>query len=143
MVAFVGKPHTLTDRGAQVFKSLKDIGFDQYYQAEQKGWVLYVEDATDLAILQAFAELLDHPAKESLKAPFVHYVATNLPTRARDHFHGIKEAKPDFIGLALFDRIDTELKDETDCASTCGKSARSKIISAAKRCCWPMLAQQF
>ncbi len=111
VVAFVGKPHTLTNRGSQVLKSLKDIGFDQYYQAEQKGWVLYVEDATDLAILQAFAELLDHPAQDVLKAPFVHYVATNLPSRARDHFHGIKEAKPDFSGLALFDRIDVELRE--------------------------------
>jgi len=111
VVAFVGKPHTLTNRGSQVLKSLKDIGFDQYYQAEQKGWVLYVEDATDLAILQAFAALLDHPAQDVLKAPFVHYVATNLPSRARDHFHGIKEAKPDFLGLALFDQIDAELRD--------------------------------
>ena len=111
VVAFVGKPHLLSDRGTQVLKALKDIGFDQYYQAEQKGWVLYVEDATDLAILQAFAELLKHPAKELLNAPFVHYVATNLPSRARDHFHGIKEAKPDFVGLALFDRIDAELRD--------------------------------
>ena len=111
VVAFVGKPHKLTDRGSQVLKSLKDIGFDQYYQAEQKGWVLYVEDATDLVTLQSFAELLDHPAREVLKTPFVHYVATNLPTRAREHFHGIKEAKQDFCGLALFDRIESELRD--------------------------------
>lgn len=111
VVAFVGKPHVLTDRGAQVLKSLKDIGFEQYYQAEQKGWVLYVEDATDLAILQAFAALLSHPAREVLKMPFAHYVATNLPSRAREHFHGIREAKPDFVGLALFDRIDAELRD--------------------------------
>jgi ABC-type transport system involved in cytochrome c biogenesis ATPase subunit len=109
VIAFVGKPHRLMDRGTQVRKALKDIGFDQYYQAEQKGWVLYLEDATDLAILQAFAELLEHPAKEALKAPFVHYVATNLPSRARDHFHGIREAKPDFIGIALFDRIETQI----------------------------------
>lgn len=118
VVAFVGKPHTLTDRGVQVLKSLKDIGFEQYYQAEQKGWVLYVEDATDLSILQAFAELLDHPAREALKMPFAHYVATNLPSRAREHFHGIREAKPDFVGLALFDRIDAELRDASGLRET-------------------------
>lgn len=111
VVAFVGKPHTLTDRGSQTIKALKDIGFDQYYQAEQKGWVLYVEDATDLAILQAFAQRLNHPAQDALKTPFVHYVATNLPARARDHYYAIKEAKSDFIGLAIFDRIDAELRD--------------------------------
>ena len=63
VVAFVGKPHRIDDRGSQVLKSLRSIGFDQYYQAEQTGWVLYLEGSTDLAILQAFAELLDHPAK--------------------------------------------------------------------------------
>jgi len=110
VVVFVGKPHTLENRQSQVLKSLKDIGFDQYYQAEQKGWVLYLEDATDLAILQAFANLLDHPVKEFLNAPFVHYVATNLPNRSREHFHGLKEAKSDFFGIALFDRIDTKLR---------------------------------
>lgn len=111
VVAFVGKPHSLTDKGTQVLKALKDIGFDQYYQAEQKGWVLYLEDATDLAILQAFAELLDHPAQKALEAPFVHYVATNLPSRARNHFYGIKEAKVDFVGIALFDKIEADLSD--------------------------------
>lgn len=55
VVAFVGKPHRIDDRGSQVLKSLRAIGFDQYYQAEQVGWVLYLEGSTDLAVLQAFA----------------------------------------------------------------------------------------
>jgi ABC-type lipoprotein export system ATPase subunit len=42
VVAFVGKPHRIDDRGSQVLKSPRAIGFDQYYQAEQKGWVLYL-----------------------------------------------------------------------------------------------------
>ena len=114
VVAFVGKPHTLADRTSQVLKALKDIGFDQYYQAEQKGWVLYVEDATDIAILQAFANVMNHPAKDILSSMFVHYVATNVPQRARDHFYGLKEAKNDFVGLALFDRLDAKLKNAND-----------------------------
>lgn len=40
VVAFVGRPHRIDDRGAQVVKALKDLGFDQYLQAEQRGWVL-------------------------------------------------------------------------------------------------------
>src|SRR5207245_6731738 len=32
VVAFVGKPHTLNDRGSQLMKSLTDIGWDLYYQ---------------------------------------------------------------------------------------------------------------
>jgi len=111
VVAFVGKPHRIDDRGSQVLKSLKAIGFDQYYQAEQTGWVLYLEGSTDLAILHAFAELLGHPAKSLLDRPFVHYVG-NIPTKARDHFYGLREAKPDLAGFALFDSIPQELSAE-------------------------------
>lgn len=110
VVAFVGKPHTLNDRTSQAMKALTDLGWDQYYQAEQTGWVLYLEDATDLAILKAFANILGHPAESRLELPFVHYVATNLPQRARDHFNGLREAKIDFVGLAIFDRLDRALQ---------------------------------
>jgi energy-coupling factor transporter ATP-binding protein EcfA2 len=61
VIAFVGKPHRIDDRGSQVLKALKEIGYDQYYQAEHNGWVLYLEGSTDLAILKAFAETLAHP----------------------------------------------------------------------------------
>jgi len=104
VVAFVGRPHRIDDRGSQILKSLRDIGFDQYYQAELRGWVLYLEGSTDLAILQAFAERLQHPARSVLSDAFVHYVA-NQPQKARDHFHGLREAKVDLVGFALFDHL--------------------------------------
>jgi hypothetical protein len=113
VVAFVGKPHVLIDRPSQVLKALSDIGFDQYYQAQQTGWVLYLEAATDLAVLQEFARLLDHPAQTHLERPFVSYVATNLPQKARDHFYGLQEAKQDLVGIAIFDRLDKELQKNT------------------------------
>jgi hypothetical protein len=96
-----------------VLKALTELGFDQYYQAEQTGWVLYLEGSTDLAILQAFARILRHQAAELLERPFVHYVASNVPAHARDHFFGLREAKPDLVGLALFDRVDTKLQQGT------------------------------
>jgi energy-coupling factor transporter ATP-binding protein EcfA2 len=109
VVAFVGKkPHRIDDRASQVLKSLRSIGFDQYYQAEQTGWILYLEGSTDLAILQSFAILLNHPAKQDLERPFVHYVA-NQPAKARDHFFGLREAKQDLVGIAIFDSISQEL----------------------------------
>ena len=111
VVAFVGKPHRIDDRGSQVLKSLRSIGFDQYYQAEQTGWVLYLEGSTDLAMLQAFAELLVHPAKEVLKQPFVHY-AGNVPSKAKDHFFGLREAKPNLVGVAIFDSIPQALDED-------------------------------
>jgi hypothetical protein len=91
-----------------VLKSLRAIGFEQYYQAEQRGWVLYLEGSTDLAILKAFAALLEHPAEGLLEQPFVHYVA-NQVSKARDHFFGLKEAKPDLVGIAIFDLISADL----------------------------------
>jgi energy-coupling factor transporter ATP-binding protein EcfA2 len=112
VVAFVGRPHRIDDRAkAQVAKALKSIGFDQYLQAEQVGWVLYLEGATDLAILRALAETLDHAVRAHLERPFVHYVA-NQPAAARDHFYGLREAKPDLVGVALFDRLEQPLRDD-------------------------------
>lgn len=110
VVAFLGKPHRIDDRGSQLLKSLKEIGFDQYYQAEQKGWVLYLEGSTDLAILRAFAEKVEHTVLENLARPFVRYVQ-NQPARARDHFRGLREAKAGLVGYALFDRIDQPLQN--------------------------------
>ncbi len=111
VIAFVGKPHRIDDRGSQVLKALKEIGFDQYYLAEQTGWVLYLEGSTDLSSLQTFAQILRHPAAAILERPFVHYVA-NQPQKARDHFYGLREAYPDLLGVAIFDRLDTTLKSD-------------------------------
>jgi hypothetical protein len=110
VIAFVGTPHRIDDAGSQVLKSLRDIGFDQYYQAQEMGWVLYLENSTDLAILQAFARVLDHKAQECLERPFVKYVETNLPQKAREHFFGLQEAKDDLVGIAIFDRLDRDLQ---------------------------------
>jgi hypothetical protein len=111
VVAFVGAPHRIDDRGAQVVKALKEIGFDHYYLAEQRGWILYLEGSTDLAILQAFAESLRHPAGECLQDPFVHYIG-NQPMLAAHHFHGLREAKPDLVAVAVLDRLERELPTE-------------------------------
>jgi ABC-type taurine transport system ATPase subunit len=113
VVAFVGRPHTINDKGSQLLKALTELGFDQYYQAEQKGWVLYLESTTDLDILRMFAVALDHPARQCLTAPFLHPVATNLPQRAREHFYGLREAKSDLVGVAIFDHLDKELQQGT------------------------------
>ena len=105
VVAFVGQPHRLNDRRSQLLKALKDIGFEDYYQAEQRGWVLYLEGLTDLAILRAFAAKLQHAARNDLESPFVHDVG-NQTARARDHFYGLLEAKPDLVGFLLNDRME-------------------------------------
>jgi len=112
VVAFLGRPHRIDDRGSQLRKSLIEIGFDEYYQADQTGWVLYLEGSTDLAILRAFANTLDHPARKHIERPFVHYVS-NQPQRARDHFYGLCEARADLRAIAIYDRLDAELQTGT------------------------------
>lgn len=113
VVAFVGKPHCLNERASQVIKSLADIGWEHYYQAEHTGWVLYLEGPSDLEILRAFANTLQHEkAIAALTRPFVHYASTNLPQKVRDHFYGLREAKSDLVGIALFDRIEKPLQQE-------------------------------
>ena len=106
VIAFLGKPHSLGGGRSQVRKALAEIGFDQYYQAEQLGWVLYLEGATDLEILRAFARRLRHQeAIRALERPFVHYVR-NQPSNAENHFFGIREALPALRGVALYDRLE-------------------------------------
>ncbi len=107
LVAFVGKPHRIDKHGqSQVLKALKSIGFEDYLLAEQKGWVLYLEGPTDLSILEAFARRLGHKkAARALKRVFVHHVGNN-PAEVRNHFQGLKEACPELVGVALFDRLD-------------------------------------
>ncbi len=108
VIAFVGQPHRIDNRGSQVVKALKEIGFEQYYLAEEVGWVLYLEGSTDLAILRAFAGRLNHPARSVLEQPFVHYVA-NQPRKAQEHFYGLREARQDLIGIAIYDRLEQPL----------------------------------
>jgi hypothetical protein len=118
VIAFVGKPHAITDRGSQVMKALEEIGFEQYYQAEQTGWVLYLEGSTDLAILRAFAERLGYKdAVESLARPFVHYVG-NHPGEVRKHFQGLREAVGHLQGIAIFDQLDRALPDDFGATGT-------------------------
>ena len=113
VMAFVGQPHRIDTRSrqSQVKKALESIRMADYYLAEQKGWMLYLEGSTDLAILRSLALRLAHPAATLLRdAVPVVYLGSNKPQEARDHFHGLREAKPDLVGFALFDRLDRELQ---------------------------------
>lgn len=114
VVAFLGRPHRIdnqTSHLSKVRRALTDLGFDQYLQAEQTGWVLYLEGSSDLAIMRSLAKKLEHPAFTLLEKPFVHYV-TNLPGKAHGHFFALQEAKPDLVGFALFDRLNRPLEEK-------------------------------
>ena len=108
VIAFLGTPHEIEDRGTQLLKSLKDIAFGDYIQAEQTRWVLYLEGSTDLSILQEFARLLNHDdARVALQRPFVNYFG-NQQSKSADHFYGLREAVHELRGVALFDRLEAK-----------------------------------
>lgn len=109
IIACVGHPHTLAQgKRNEVLKALASLGFEDYYQAEQTGWVLYLEGSTDLLILQAFAERLHHTgAQQALARPFVKYVGNTLK-EARRHYYGLREASPSLRGVALFDHLEED-----------------------------------
>lgn len=111
VMAFIGKPHRIDTRArSQVRKALESIRMADYYVAEQKGWMLYLEGSTDLAILRRLAERVNHPSMNVLHDSVpVNYLGSNKPQEARDHFQGLREAKADLVGFALFDRLDREL----------------------------------
>jgi hypothetical protein len=47
---------------------------------------------------------LRHSAREYLEQPFVHYVR-NQPGAAHAHYFGLREAKEDLAGIAIYDRL--------------------------------------
>lgn len=106
VIAFVGFPRRVDRRGNQVLKALQEIGFEQYYLAEQTGWVLYLQRPIDLSVLLIFARRLGlDAATRVLERPFVHFVG-NRHSEVQRHFQGLKEAIPRLRGLAFFDRLE-------------------------------------
>lgn len=104
VIAFVGKPHRM-NQVAHIKRALDKLEFTDYYQAERKGWVLYLEGETDLAILQRLAHKLNHPVLASLEQPYVVYIRTDSPAdKITNHFYPLqKEAIPHLIGILIMD----------------------------------------
>ena len=112
VIAFIGKPHRIGAGRNGMSRAFPEIGLDQCLQAEQTGWVLYLESSTDLAILRTFAKKLGkRAAAQALARPFVHYVG-NRPSSAANHFHSLRKALPDISGVALFSHPDTRIPSD-------------------------------
>ena len=125
VVAFVGEPHRIDDRSArtQVAKALKQIGFEDYLQAEQAGWVLYLEGSTDLSILQTLARVLNHPASEHLARPFVHYIG-NQPRSARTIFMGCARQGQIWPVLEFMTEMQCQLRHLHLCGKSSGRGVK-------------------
>jgi hypothetical protein len=136
VVAFVGVPHRIDDRGSQVLKALREIGFEDYYQAEVTGWVLYLEGATDWAILLAFAETLGHAASADLARPFVKYVL-NQPCKAREHYSACARRSGTFATSRSSTASTRSWSPGRRSLKRCGRAGRSRTISASQAPCAP------
>lgn len=115
-----GKADDLAKKPA-ISAALSKFGAENYVRARQRGYVLYVEGRTDLDLLRALADRMDHPVAggwdERLNAFFVQ---DNHPARDLDselerveggygvtpdmHFFGIRGIVPGLRGLAILDR---------------------------------------
>lgn len=108
VIEFLGSPHQIQDQGSQLRKLFNEIGLEDYIQAEQMRWVLYLKDSSDLSMLQEFAKILNHnDAQTALQRPFVHYTG-NQQRKGEFHFYGLREVFPELRGVALFDRIESD-----------------------------------
>ncbi|NYG33733.1 ATP-binding protein [Sphaerotilus montanus] len=107
-------------RKPAIRNSLKHFGADHYIKARERGYVLYVEGGTDVDMLRAFAERMEHPVAavwdERINS---FYVQNNFPGRSQDselerveggfgitpreHFKGLQEMLPSLKGLAILD----------------------------------------
>jgi len=64
-----------------------------------------------LSILKTFAEKLNHPAKDILRSPFQVPIG-NIPSKGREHFYALREAKPDLVAFLLVDNDAPEPKQD-------------------------------
>lgn len=111
--------------------SLKHFGAEHYVKARERGYVLYVEGGTDVDMLRALAERLDHPvAKVWDERVNSFYVQNNYPLQdalaelerveggfgvtPRDHFNGLRNLLPELRGLAILDNDGQNRQDKDE-----------------------------
>ncbi len=116
---------------ADIRESLKLYGAAHYVRARQRGYVWYVEGGTDVDILRAMAERLDHRAAklwdESPNVFFVESVHSEINVESeierveggfgitpREHFNGLRKMLPGLKGLAILDNDGGSRKDGGD-----------------------------
>ena len=118
-------------RKPEIKNSLKHFGADHYIKARERGYVLYVEGGTDVDMLRALAERLQHPIAAVWDERInTFYVQNNYPdvsleselerveggfgVTPRAHFNGLSNLLPDLKGLAILDNDGLNRKNSTE-----------------------------
>ena len=105
-------------------ESLKNFGAVHYVRARETGHVLYLEGSTDLAMLRAFADHLEHPVRNLIADGShlnVYFLQDNRPNlgqspeelldavegafgqKAKEHFFALRRILPELRGLEIID----------------------------------------
>ena len=101
---------TETERDG-IREALKRITTTELLLGQDAGGVLYIEGESDERILKEWARILEHPAHNFFKRPFVHWLGGRSIREAKAHFFAMRAAIPDIRGLCL---IDGDNRDEPD-----------------------------
>ena len=109
---------------ADIINALKHFGAEHYVKARETGHVFYVEGSTDVDMLRAFADRLEHPVMAALDDGArlnVYYLQDNFPgpesstdeelerveggygMSAEEHYHALRSMIPDLRGLVIRD----------------------------------------
>jgi len=104
----------------EIRNTLKHFGAEHYVKARERGYVLYVEGGTDLDMLRALAEHMNHPVKAQWDERInSFYVQNNYPIQSleselerveggfgitpKDHFFALRELVSGLRGVAILD----------------------------------------
>jgi len=105
VISFLGDPHKLVrdDQRNQVREAMKRLTTLDLLLAEKGRRILYCEGESDFKILQAWASVLDHPAKRFFDEPFFHSNEGRNPREAREHLFALRAILTGAQGLLLLD----------------------------------------
>jgi predicted ATPase len=114
ILSFYDKPHRLVAdvERDQVREALKRLTSTDILLAERTRGVLYVEGGTDFSLLDAWAQVLDHPLRKWFaETPFWHSNQGRNPQEARGHLFALRAIRPKMKGYLLLDGDNRGLPD--------------------------------
>lgn len=115
-----------------ITNALKHFGAEHYVKARETGHVFYVEGSTDVGLLRAFADKLEHPVMAALDDGAklnVYYLQDNFPgpersqdeelerveggygMNAAEHYHALRSMIPELRGLVIRDSDGKQLRE--------------------------------
>lgn len=107
ILSFFKRPHRLQTRQQirDLQSALHRLSNTDLLQGDHIGAVLYVEDETDARLLTEWANILQHPAQNFFKFPFIYPMGgAGELGEAKRHFSALRIAFPDIRGICLLDR---------------------------------------